>query len=146
MDQQRTLSIIKPDAVAKNIIGEIYSRFEKAGLKIVAVKMLHLTSDQAAGFYAVHKERPFYEDLIDFMTSGPVLVQVLEGENAVMKNREIMGATFPRDADPGTIRADFCDADGDQGENAVHGSDSPENAETEINFFFKPEDICVRTR
>ena len=146
MSQEQTLSIIKPDAVANNIIGEIYTRFEKGGLKITAAKMLQLTKEQAADFYAVHKERPFYQELIDFMTSGPVLVQVLEGENAVLKNRELMGATFPKDAEPGTIRADFCDADGDQGENAVHGSDSPENAEIEINFFFKAEEICARKR
>jgi len=146
MTLERTLSIIKPDAVAKNIIGEIYTRFEKNGLRIVAAKMLRLSREQAGEFYAVHKERPFYNELIEFMTSGPVLVQVLEGENAVLKNREIMGATFPRDAKPGTIRADFCDADGDQGENAVHGSDSQENAAKEIAFFFKPEDIKERTR
>ena len=146
MSVERTLSIIKPDAVAKNIIGQIYSRFEQGGLKIVAARMLHLTRDQAADFYAVHKERPFYQELIEFMTSGPVLVQVLEGDNAVLKNRELMGATFPKDAKPGTIRADFCDADGDQGENAVHGSDSLENAKIEIDFFFKSEDLCARTR
>ena len=146
MSQEKTLSIIKPDAVARNVIGEIYTRFEKGGLKIIAAKMLQLSEDQAADFYAVHKERPFYQELIDFMTSGPVLVQVLEGENAVLKNRELMGATFPKDAEPGTIRADFCDADGDQGENAVHGSDSLENAGIEINFFFKPEEICARKR
>jgi len=146
MSVERTLSIIKPDAVAKNIIGQIYSRFEQNGLKIVAAKMLHLSREQAADFYAVHKERPFYQELIAFMTSGPVLVQVLEGDNAVLKNRELMGATFPKDAEPGTVRADFCDAEGDQGENAVHGSDSAENAEIEINFFFKPEEVCARTR
>lgn len=146
MSEERTLSIIKPDAVAKNITGEIYTRFEKGGLKIVAAKMMQLTAEQAAEFYIVHKERPFYQELIDFMTSGPVLVQVLEGKNAVSRNRELMGATFPKNAEPGTIRADFCDIDGDQGENAVHGSDSPENAEIEINFFFKPEEICARKR
>lgn len=146
MPAERTLSIIKPDAVAKNIIGQIYTRFEQGGLQIIAAKMLHLSREQAAEFYAVHKERPFYQELIEFMTSGPVLVQVLEGDNAVLKNRDLMGATFPKDAKPGTIRADFCDVDGDQGENAVHGSDSRENAETEINFFFKPEEICARTR
>ena len=146
MSVERTLSIIKPDAVAKNIIGQIYSRFEQGGLKVIAAKMLHLTRTQAADFYAVHKERPFYQELIEFMTSGPVLIQVLEGDNAVLKNRELMGATFPKDAEPGTIRADFCDVDGDQGENAVHGSDSRDNAEIEINFFFKPEEICARTR
>ena len=146
MSVERTLSILKPDAVAKNIIGQIYSRFEQGGLKIIAAKMLHLTREQAADFYAVHKERPFYQELIEFMTSGPVLVQVLEGDNAVLKNRDLMGATFPKDAKPGTIRADFCDADGDQGENAVHGSDSLDNAQIEINFFFKPEELCARTR
>ena len=146
MATERTLSIIKPDAVAKNVIGAIYSRFEQNGLRIVAAKMLQLSREQAAQFYAVHSERPFYQELIAFMTSGPVLVQVLEGENAVLKNREIMGATFPRDAKPGTIRADFCDAEGDQGENAVHGSDSAENAAIEIAFFFSPEEICARTR
>lgn len=146
MATERTLSIIKPDAVAKNIIGKIYTRFEDSGLRIVAAKMLHLTRDQAGEFYDVHKERPFYNELIEFMTSGPVLVQVLEGENAVLKNRDIMGATFPKDAKPGTIRADFCDVDGDQGENAVHGSDSAENAATEITFFFGPEEIHERTR
>lgn len=143
---ERTLSIIKPDAVAKDVIGEIYSRFEKAGLRIVAAKMLHLDKGQAGEFYAVHKERPFYQELVDFMTSGPVIVQVLEGEDAIRKNRDLMGATFPKDAKPGTIRADFCDIDGDQGENAVHGSDSPETAETEIPFFFSNEEICPRTR
>jgi nucleoside-diphosphate kinase len=143
---ERTLSIVKPDAVARNLIGAIYSRFEQNGLRIVAARMLHLTSEQAGEFYAVHKERPFYHELIAFMTSGPVLVQVLEGESAVLKNREIMGATFPKDAQPGTIRADFCDAAGDQGENAVHGSDSAENAAVEIAFFFKPEEIHPRTR
>lgn len=146
MSQEQTLSIIKPDAVAKNIIGEIYTRFEKAGLRIIAAKMLHLSKEQAGEFYAVHKERPFYQELVDFMTSGPVLIQVLEGENAVKKNREIMGATFPKDAEKGTIRADFCDPEGDQGENAVHGSDSQENAEIEINFFFTAGEICPRTR
>jgi nucleoside-diphosphate kinase len=146
MTIERTLSIIKPDAVAKNIIGEIYSRFETGGLRIVAARMLRLTREQAAAFYAVHSKRPFYQELISFMTSGPVLVQVLEGENAVQRNRDLMGATFPKNAAPGTIRADFCDASGDQGENAVHGSDSPENAESEIRFFFKPEEICARTR
>lgn len=143
---EQTLSIIKPDAVAKNIIGEIDSRFEKAGLKIIAAKMLHLTAEQAGEFYAVHRDKPFYQELIDFMTSGPVMVQVLEGENAVAGNRELMGATFPKNAEPGTIRADFCDPQGDQGENAVHGSDSIENAKKEIAFFFEPGEICERTR
>jgi nucleoside-diphosphate kinase len=143
---EQTLSIIKPDAVAKNIIGEIYSRFEKGGLRIVAAKMLHLDKGRAGQFYAVHKERPFFSELVDFMSSGPVMVQVLEGENAIMKNRELMGATFPKNAAPGTIRADFCDPEGDQGENAVHGSDSPESAATEIPFFFSSNEICPRSR
>ena len=146
MAQEQTLSIIKPDAVAKNIIGEIYSRFEKAGLIIVAAKMLHLDKDKAGQFYAVHKERTFFSDLVDFMSSGPVLVQVLKGDDAIRKNRELMGATFPKDADPGTIRAVFCDIDGDQGENAVHGSDSPESANFEIPFFFSDAEICPRSR
>ncbi|NNE37216.1 MAG: nucleoside-diphosphate kinase [Gammaproteobacteria bacterium] len=146
MANELTLSIIKPDAVAKNVIGEIYSRFEKAGLRIVAAKMMHLGKERAGEFYAEHKERPFYSELVDFMSSGPILVQVLEGENAILKNREIMGATFPKDAEPGTIRADFCDKEGDQGENAVHGSDSPESASSEIPFFFSDEEICPRTR
>jgi len=140
---ERTFSIIKPDAVAKNVIGEIYSRFEKAGLKIIAAKMLHLSKDQAEGFYAVHKERPFFNDLVEFMTSGPVMVQVLEGENAISLNRAIMGATNPKDAEPGTIRADFADT---IDENAVHGSDGPDTAEAEITFFFPEQEICPRTR
>jgi nucleoside-diphosphate kinase len=140
---ERTFSIIKPDAVAKNVIGEIYSRFEQGGLRIVAAKMLQLTREQAEGFYAVHKERPFYKDLVEFMTSGPVVVQVLEGENAILKNRELMGATNPQDADPGTIRADFAET---VDENAVHGSDAPETAGQEIDFFFGAEGICPRTR
>ncbi|MGV6827255.1 MAG: nucleoside-diphosphate kinase [bacterium] len=139
---ERTLSIIKPDAVAKNVIGEIVSRFEKGGLKIVAQRMLHLSADQAGGFYAVHKERPFYADLVEFMTSGPVVVQVLEGENAIARNRELMGATNPAEAAPGTIRADFAKT---VDENAVHGSDAPETAKVEIEFFF-PEGVCERTR
>lgn len=141
MSIEQTLSIIKPDAVAKNVIGEIYARFEKNGLKIVAAKMMHLTKDQAEGFYAVHKERPFYADLVKFMTRGPVMIQVLSGEGAIAKNREIMGATDPEAAVIGTIRADFAtsiDA------NAVHGSDSQQTAAQEINFFFKPEEICIR--
>jgi nucleoside-diphosphate kinase len=142
MSTERTLSIIKPDAVAKNVIGKIYSRFEDAGLKIVASRMLHLSREQAGEFYAVHKERPFYQDLIDFMTSGPVMVQVLEGDNAIQKNREIMGATNPKDAAPGTIRADFATT---VDENAVHGSDGPDTAKVEIAFFF-PEGVCERTR
>ena len=143
MAVERTISIIKPDAVAKNVIGEIYTRFEKAGLKIVAAKMMHLSKEQAEGFYAVHKERPFFNDLVSFMTSGPVMVQVLEGENAIAKNREVMGATNPADAAPGTIRADFAES---IDENAVHGSDAPETAAVEIAYFFKPEEICPRTR
>jgi nucleoside-diphosphate kinase len=140
---EQTFSIIKPDAVAKNIIGEIYSRFEKGGLRIVAAKMLHLTREQAEGFYAVHRERPFYKDLVEFMTSGPVMVQVLEGEDAIMKNRELMGATNPQDADPGTIRADFATT---VDENAVHGSDAPDTAKQEIAFFFGDGGVCPRTR
>jgi nucleoside-diphosphate kinase len=139
---ERTFSIVKPDAVAKNLIGKIYSRFEEAGLKIVASKMLHLTREQAGEFYAVHKERPFYNDLLDFMTSGPVMVQVLEGERAISRNREIMGATNPQQAAPGTIRADFAET---VDENAVHGSDGPDTAIAEIEFFF-PEGVCERTR
>ena len=139
---ERTFSIIKPDAVAKNVIGKIYSRFEDNGLKIVASKMLQLTRVHAGAFYAVHKERPFYNDLVDFMTSGPVTVQVLEGENAIAKNREIMGATNPQEAAPGTIRADFAET---VDENAVHGSDGPDTAKAEIAFFF-PEGVCERTR
>lgn len=139
---ERTFSIVKPDAVAKNVIGKIYSRFEDAGLKIVASKMLQLSREQAGEFYAVHKERPFYNDLIDFMTSGPVMVQVLEGEDAIARNREIMGATNPQDAAPGTIRADFAKT---VDENAVHGSDGPDTAKAEIAFFF-PEGVCERLR
>ncbi|HEY5733970.1 MAG TPA: nucleoside-diphosphate kinase [Gammaproteobacteria bacterium] len=143
MAVERTFSIIKPDAVAKNVIGEIYSRFEKGGLRIIAAKMLHLTREQAEGFYAVHKERPFFKDLVEFMISGPVVVQVLEGENAIAKNRELMGATNPAEAAPGTIRADFAET---VDENAVHGSDAPETAEQEIAFFFGEEGVCERTR
>ena len=143
MAVERTISIIKPDAVAKNVIGKIYSRFEDAGLKIVAAKMKHLSQDDAEGFYAVHKERPFFNDLVSFMTSGPVMIQVLEGEDAVAKNREIMGATNPKDAAPGTIRADFAET---IDENAVHGSDSLENAKIEIDYFFNEDEICPRTR
>ena len=139
---ERTFSIIKPDAVAKNVIGKIYSRFESNGLKVVASKMLHMSKEQAGGFYAVHKERPFYNDLVEFMTSGPVMVQVLEGENAILKNREIMGATNPAEAAEGTIRADFAET---VDENAVHGSDAPETAAQEIEYFF-PEGVCERTR
>jgi nucleoside-diphosphate kinase len=143
MSVERTLSIIKPDAVAKNVIGEIYARFEKAGLQIVAARMLHLSREQAEGFYAVHRERPFFKDLVDFMISGPVMVQVLEGESAVARNREIMGATNPKEAAPGTVRADFASS---IDENAVHGSDAAETARNEIEFFFKPDEICARTR
>ncbi|MGD8784698.1 MAG: nucleoside-diphosphate kinase [Thioalkalispiraceae bacterium] len=143
MSVERTISIIKPDAVAKNVIGEIYARFEQAGLKIVAAKMMHLSKEQAGEFYAVHKERPFYGELIEYMTSGPIMVQVLEGENAIAKNREVMGATNPKDAAPGTIRADFAN---DITENAVHGSDAAETATAEIAFFFKDNEICPRTR
>ena len=142
MSVERTISIIKPDAVAKNVIGDIYSRFEKAGLRIVAARMLHLTREQAGEFYAVHKERPFYDDLLDFMTSGPVMVQVLEGEDAIAKNRELMGATNPAEAAPGTIRADHAKT---VDENAVHGSDGPDTAAVEIAFFF-PDGVCERTR
>jgi nucleoside-diphosphate kinase len=140
---ERTFSIIKPDAVAKNVIGEIVSRFEKNGLRIIAMRMMHLTREQAEGFYAVHKERPFFNDLVAFMTSGPVVVQVLEGENAISKNRELMGATNPQDAAPGTIRADFART---VDENAVHGSDAPETAAQEIAFFFGEGGLCPRTR
>ena len=143
MAVERTFSIVKPDAVAKNIIGEIYSRFEKAGLRIIAARMLHLSREQAEGFYAVHRERPFFVELVEFMTSGPVMVQVLEGENAIARNREVMGATNPRDAASGTIRADFAE---EVTENAVHGSDGPETAAQEIGFFFKDSEICPRTR
>ncbi|MGZ5052112.1 MAG: nucleoside-diphosphate kinase [Methylobacter sp.] len=140
---ERTFSIIKPDAVAKNIIGDIYSRFEKNGLKVVAAKMLHLTKEQAEGFYAEHKERGFFNDLVSFMISGPVMIQVLEGENAVLKHREIMGATNPKEAAPGTIRADFANS---IDENAVHGSDALETAKREIAYFFSDNEICARTR
>ena len=139
---ERTISIIKPDAVAKNVIGQIYSRFENAGLQIIAAKMQHLSQAEAEGFYAVHKERPFFADLVSFMTSGPVMIQVLEGENAVAKNRELMGATNPKDAAAGTIRADFAES---IDENAVHGSDSLENAAIEIAYFFG-DTLCPRTR
>ena len=143
MAVERTLSIVKPDAVAKNAIGEIYSRFEQAGLRIVAAKMLQLSTAQAEGFYAVHKGRPFFSDLVKFMISGPVMVQVLEGEGAIAKNREVMGATNPKDAKPGTIRADFAKS---IDENAVHGSDGPDTAKVEIAYFFKDQEICPRKR
>lgn len=138
---ERTLSIIKPDAVAKNVIGKIYERFENAGLKIVAAKMLHLSDEKAGGFYAEHKERPFYKDLVEFMTSGPVVVQVLEGEDAIAKNRDLMGATNPQEADAGTIRADFAES---IDANAVHGSDSATSAEREVAYFFNDDEICAR--
>lgn len=138
MSIQQTLSIIKPDAVAKNVIGEIYARFEKSGLKIAAARMMHLSKEQAEEFYAVHKERPFFNDLVSFMISGPVMVQVLSGDNAVLKHRDLMGATNPKEAEAGTIRADFADS---IDANAVHGSDAPETAAVEIAFFFKPEEI-----
>ena len=138
---ERTVSIIKPDAVGKNAIGKIYTRFEDAGLKIVAAKMKHLSQSEAEGFYAVHKERPFFADLVKFMTSGPVMVQVLEGENAVAKNRELMGATNPKEAAPGTIRADFASS---IDANAVHGSDSLANAAIEVAYFFGEQEICPR--
>ena len=141
MAVERTLSIIKPDAVKKNVIGQIIARFEEAGLKVVAARMRHLSRKEAEGFYAVHRERPFFRDLVDFMISGPVLVQVLEGDNAIAKNRDLMGATDPKKAAMGTIRADFAasiDA------NAVHGSDGPETARTEIAYFFKPKEVISR--
>ena len=143
MSLERTISIIKPDAVAKNVIGEIYSRFEKAGLKIVASKMMQLGEEKAGEFYAVHKERPFYGELIAFMTSGPVMVQILEGEDAIAKNREVMGATNPKEAAAGTIRADFAES---IDENAVHGSDGPDTAKAEKAFFFSDEEVCPRLR
>jgi nucleoside-diphosphate kinase len=141
MAVERTLSIIKPDAVARNVIGEIYTRFEKAGLKVVAARMTHLSRAEAEGFYAVHKERPFFRDLVDFMTSGPVMIQVLEGEDAIVRNRELMGATDPKKAAKGTIRADFAasiDA------NAVHGSDAPETARGEVAYFFPALNVYSR--
>ena len=143
MSLERTLSIIKPDAVAKNVIGQIYTRFENAGLRIVAARMAHLSTEEAQGFYAVHAERPFYNDLVSYMTSGPVVVQALQGEGAIAKNREIMGATNPAEADPGTIRADFAAS---IEENVVHGSDGPDTAATEIEFFFGDDGVCPRTR
>lgn len=140
---ERTLSIVKPDAVAKDVIGAIYSRFEQAGLRIIAARMEHLSRERAEGFYAVHRERPFFKDLVAFMTSGPVMIQVLEGDNAVAHHREIMGATDPAKAAPGTIRADFAS---NIEENAVHGSDSQENAAIEIAYFFGKDQLCPRTR
>ena len=143
MSVEQTLSIIKPDGVQKNLIGEIVGRFEKAGLEIVAARMLHLSREQAEGFYAVHKERPFFNDLVTYMTSGPGMVQTLQGESAIAANRDIMGATNPADADPGTIRADFAES---IEENIVHGSDGPDTAAEEIAFFFGDDGICPRTR
>ena len=143
MSLERTLSIVKPDAVAKNLVGEIYRRFESSGLQIVAAKMKHLSRTEAEGFYAVHRERPFVSDLVDFMTSGPVMIQVLQGEAAIAKNREIMGATNPAEADAGTIRADFAAS---IEENVVHGSDAADTAAAEIAFFFGEEGVCPRTR
>ena len=141
MAAERTLSIVKPDAVAKNVIGEIYARFERAGLRIIAARMMQLSRAQAEGFYAVHKERPFFKDLVEFMISGPVMVQVLEGEGAIQKNRDLMGATDPRKAAKGTIRADFAQS---IDANAVHGSDSPQAASTEIAYFFPKQEIYSR--
>ncbi|KZV14866.1 nucleoside diphosphate kinase [Dorcoceras hygrometricum] len=141
MALERTLSIIKPDAVAKNVIGEIYARFEKAGLKVIAAKQKQLSRAEAEGFYAVHKERPFFKALVDFMISGPVMIQVLEGEGAILKNRELMGATNPKEAAPGTIRADFADS---IDANAVHGSDAAETAAVEIAYFFAATEIHSR--
>lgn len=138
---ERTLSIIKPDAVGKNVIGKIYSRFETNGLKIVAAKMKHLSRKEAEGFYAVHRERPFFNDLVEFMISGPVMIQVLEGESAIAKNRELMGATDPKKAESGTIRADFAQS---VDANAVHGSDAPETAAVEIAYFFAATELCPR--
>jgi nucleoside-diphosphate kinase len=143
MALERTLSIVKPDGVQKNLIGEVYRRFEQGGLRIVAARMMHLTQAQAEGFYAVHRERPFFKDLVKYMISGPVLVQVLEGENAVAKNRELMGATDPKKADKGTIRADLAAS---IEENVVHGSDSVDNAKNEIAYFFAAADLCPRAR
>jgi len=143
MSTERTLSIIKPDGVQKNLIGEIYGRFEKAGLQIVGAKMVHLSKEQAQGFYAVHAERPFYNDLVEYMTSGPVVVSALEGENAIALHRELMGATNPAEADAGTIRADFADS---IEENICHGSDGPDTAAQEIEFFFGSDGVCPRTR
>ncbi len=143
MSVERTLSIVKPDGVSKNLVGEVYRRFEAGGLKIVAARMLHLSRAQAESFYAVHRERPFFGDLVEFMISGPVMVQVLEGDDAIAKNRELMGATNPREAAAGTIRADFAET---IDENVVHGSDGPDTARQEIAFFFADMDICPRTR
>lgn len=141
MALERTLSIIKPDAVSKSVVGEIYTRFEKAGLNVVAAKMKHLSKQEAEGFYAVHRERPFFNSLVEFMISGPVMIQALQGDNAVLKHRDLMGATNPKDAAPGTIRADFADS---IDANAVHGSDSLENAAVEIAYFFPTTDVYAR--
>jgi nucleoside-diphosphate kinase len=143
MAVERTLSIIKPDGVARNLIGEVYGRFEKAGLRILAARMLHLSQSEAEAFYGVHRERPFFKDLVRFMTSGPVIVQVLEGEGAIAKHREVMGATDPKKADKGTIRADLATS---IDENVVHGSDAPDTAAREIGFFFRETEVCPRTR
>jgi nucleoside-diphosphate kinase len=143
MSVERTLSIVKPDGVGKNMYGEVYRRFEQAGLQVVAARMMKMRQDQADGFYAVHRERPFFKDLVSYMTSGPVMVQVLEGEGAIQKNRDLMGATNPAQAAPGTIRADFAKS---IEENVVHGSDGPDTAAAEIAFFFAEADICARTR
>jgi nucleoside-diphosphate kinase len=143
MVKQRTLSIIKPDGVGNNLMGQVITRFEKGGLRIIAAKMMQLTKNQAEGFYAIHRERPFFKDLVSFMSSGPVMVMVLEGENAINKNREIMGATDPAKAAAGTIRADFAKT---IDENVVHGSDGPDTAKTEISYFFSNGEICERTR
>ena len=143
MSIERTLSIVKPDGVGRNLIGEVYRRFEQVGLKVVAARMMRLSQAEAEGFYAVHRERPFFKDLVRFMTSGPVMVQVLEGENAIAKNREVMGATDPKKADKGTIRADLASS---IDENIVHGSDAPETAAREISYFFREIEICPRTR
>ena len=141
MSTERTLSIIKPDAVAKNVIGQIYSRFENAGLKVIAARMVQLSRAEAEGFYAVHRERPFFKDLVDFMISGPVMIQVLEGDNAIVKNRDLMGATDPKKADKGTLRADFADS---IDANAVHGSDAPDTAKNEIAYFFPSLNVYSR--
>ena len=143
MAVERTLSIVKPDGVARNLIGEVYGRFEKAGLRILAARMLHLSQSEAEAFYGVHRERPFFKDLVRFMTSGPVIVQVLEGDGAIAKHREVMGATDPKKADKGTIRADLATS---IDENVVHGSDAPDTAAREIGFFFRETEVCPRTR
>ncbi|MEA3134926.1 MAG: nucleoside-diphosphate kinase [Gammaproteobacteria bacterium] len=143
MAVERTLSIVKPDGVGRNLIGEVYRRFEQAGLRVVAARMMQLSQGEAEGFYAVHRERPFFKDLVKFMTSGPVIVQVLEGEGAIAKNREVMGATDPKKADKGTIRADLATS---IDENIVHGSDAPDTADREISYFFREIEVCPRTR